>query len=150
VEEISRACGGMGVMFAVNALGSIPILGLLFTTRKEIKENVETVNSFESLGQSEWSQVNAILDGFQKRQKQFCTACGYCMPCPHGVDIPSNFKFHNYDTVYGFRGWATDEYRKLEPANRADQCTECGECEPKCPNTIPIRNQLKMVRERYQ
>jgi butyryl-CoA dehydrogenase len=26
VEEISRACGGMGVMFAVNALGSFPIL----------------------------------------------------------------------------------------------------------------------------
>ncbi len=26
VEEISRACGGMGVMFAVNALGSFPII----------------------------------------------------------------------------------------------------------------------------
>ena len=26
VEEISRACGGMGVMYAVNALGSFPII----------------------------------------------------------------------------------------------------------------------------
>ena len=26
VEELSRACGGVGVMFAVNALGSFPIL----------------------------------------------------------------------------------------------------------------------------
>jgi predicted aldo/keto reductase-like oxidoreductase len=29
----------------------------------------------------------------------------------------------------------------------AEACIECGKCEPKCPQDIPIREQLKEVRE---
>ena len=108
-----------------------------------------TVEALDPLSPPEWSQVNTILDQFHNLQRQFCTACGYCMPCPHGVDIPENFRIYNHDQVYGLRDWARQQYARLDPAKQASACTECGECEPKCPNQIPIRKQLQMVRDRF-
>ena len=118
-------------------------------TFEQIRENVATVDAFNGLSSSEWSQVKVILDEFHNLRERFCTSCGYCMPCPHGVDIPGNFKIYNYDRVYGLRDWAHGQYGNMDPSKRADCCTECGECEPKCPNEIPIREQLQMVREKF-
>ncbi|MCE7746147.1 MAG: aldo/keto reductase, partial [Candidatus Heimdallarchaeota archaeon] len=33
------------------------------------------------------------------------------------------------------------------PGKRSDACIECGECEPKCPQKIPIIDQLKKAHE---
>ena len=33
----------------------------------------------------------------------------------------------------------------MSPEQRASACTECGECEEKCPQHIPIREELKKV-----
>ena len=127
---VSCACSGMG-------------------TLEQLQENVATVHGFEGLTPSERSQVEAILDEFQNLQERFCTGCGYCIPCPSGVDVPENFKIYNHDQVYGFREWARERYEKMDASARADCCAECGECEPKCPNQIPIQEQLQMVRERF-
>ena len=127
---VSCACSGMG-------------------TLEQLRENVATVNAFDALSPSEWSQVNTILDEFNNLQLRFCTTCGYCVPCPEGVDIPGNFRIYNHDQVYGLRSWARDQYENMDADKRADRCTECGECEPKCPNDIPIREQLKMVVEKF-
>ena len=118
-------------------------------TLEQLRQNVATVEALDPLSPPEWSQVNTILDQFHNLQRQFCTACGYCMPCPHGVDIPENFRIYNHDQVYGLRDWARQQYARLDPAKQASACTECGECEPKCPNQIPIRKQLQMVRDRF-
>ena len=126
--DVSCACSGM------NSL-------------EQLTENVTTVDAFDGLSPSERSQMLAILDEFHNLQERFCTTCGYCVPCPEGVDIPGNFKIYNYERVFGLRSWAHDQYVDMDPGKRAERCTECGECEPKCPNDIPIREQLKMVRE---
>ena len=128
--DVSCACSGMN-------------------TLQQLEENVATATSFEGLSGPERAQVNAILDEFSNLQDEFCTGCGYCMDCPSGVDIPGNFKIHNYDQVYGLHDWAREQYAKMDPEKRAERCEDCGECEPKCPNEIPIRAQLQMVLERY-
>ena len=43
----------------------------------------------------------------------YCTGCGYCMPCPHGVDIPGNFLLMNYARVYGMVAYAKEQYTAL-------------------------------------
>ncbi len=42
---------------------------------------------------------------------QFCRRCGYCAPCPNGIDIPSNFLMANYARKYGLAGWPSSVTR---------------------------------------
>jgi uncharacterized protein len=75
-----------------------------------------------------------------------CTTCGYCMPCPHGVDIPGNFTILNDRHMFNNEGAAIWRYNTgMDEEHRASACVECGECEPKCPQQIPIIESLKMV-----
>ena len=74
------------------------------------------------------------------------------MPCPNDVDIPANFSAMNYYKVWGLKEHARQLYKRLGRRRKPDRtvveawaeaCIECGECEPKCPQNIPIREQLK-------
>jgi predicted aldo/keto reductase-like oxidoreductase len=77
------------------------------------------------------------------------------MPCPHGVNIPENFRYMNWFKVWGFEEQAKKAYAKLGSENlwtpwggrteglNAEACIQCGECEPKCPQNIPIIEQLE-------
>jgi predicted aldo/keto reductase-like oxidoreductase len=126
--EISCACSGMN---------TLPML----------EENVATVNAFHGASAADHARMDGILDDFVSLGKAFCTGCRYCMDCPHGVDIPKNFELYNMARVYGFTDWARGQYEKLDAGKRAAACTQCGACEPKCPNTLPIMSQLAEVAE---
>ena len=82
-----------------------------------------------------------------------CTGCGYCMPCPHGVDIPTCF--HSYNTKAG-DGWYTGmktyfmcTTMKQHPS-AASSCVGCGKCEKHCPQGLPIRKHLASVRREME
>jgi predicted aldo/keto reductase-like oxidoreductase len=72
---------------------------------------------------------------------QFCRRCGYCAPCPQGINIPANFLFVNYLRKYDLADWARARYNAM-PATAKD-CIECGTCETRCPYDLPIREMLK-------
>lgn len=74
---------------------------------------------------------------------EFCRRCGYCSPCPEGIDIPSNFLMEGYYTRYNLKDWAKGRYESMSP--NASDCIECGICETKCPYELPIRKMLKNV-----
>ncbi len=114
-------------------------------TLEMLAENVATVNAFAGASADDHARMDGILDEFRTLGARFCTACGYCMTCQHGVDIPGNFGLYNNARVYGLAGWAKGQYAGMATEKRADACTQCGECEPKCPNTLPIRAQLEAV-----
>ncbi len=75
-----------------------------------------------------------------------CTGCGYCMPCPNGVAITSIFGLYNEAMMYDNLQTAQSQYQNpdnLKEEQRADQCTECGECLDACPHEIAIPEWLK-------
>ncbi len=84
-----------------------------------------------------------------------CTACGYCMPCPQGVDIPANLANYNEAIVYDkpeaargqYRWWkyAYEVQHSFDHDIRAAQCIQCGECETKCPQHIPISQWMPYI-----
>ncbi|MGD0331000.1 MAG: aldo/keto reductase [Nitrososphaeria archaeon] len=80
-----------------------------------------------------------------------CRDCGYCMPCPQGVDIPKNLAFYNEFGRFRFGNEKAlkelvARYNETVPAeNRATECAKCGQCEDKCPQQLPIRNLLAEV-----
>ena len=75
-----------------------------------------------------------------------CTGCGYCMPCPKGVDIPEIFRCYNNYYAEGKRV-AIKEYMQCtlfrKNHSNASNCVECGLCEKHCPQHIEIRKELK-------
>ena len=72
---------------------------------------------------------------------EFCRRCGYCLPCPEGIDIPSNFLMEGYYTRYNLKDWAKGRYEGMSP--NAKDCIECGICETKCPYDLPIMKMPK-------
>ena len=75
-----------------------------------------------------------------------CTGCGYCMPCPQGVDIPGAFRSYNLtameNKVAGLREYFQNVSLRKEPPFPS-QCIGCGKCEKHCPQHIPIIQELK-------
>jgi len=105
----------------------------------EVEENVAILNGALTLTDEDRSYIKAMKEEYQE---VFCHRCGYCMPCPEKVQIPMTMSF---PSVYKRLGWR-DQF--LQWAEKAAQCKECGECEPKCPYSLPIREILpKRVEE---
>jgi len=78
-------------------------------------------------------------------QRVNCTSCGYCMPCPNGVDIPRNFMMDNDYHMLNDRGARVRYFRLLGESERASNCIRCGECLDKCPQQIPIPDELEYL-----
>lgn len=98
-----------------------------------------------SLAAGELELYGQARDAYRRRMKIECTTCGYCAPCPNGVSIPEVFAAYNSSTMFDAREVAAVGYRLWVCAggHGADACLQCGECEPKCPQRIPIVEKLQ-------
>ena len=108
---------------------------------EEVKQNCLD-NVFEKLTQEELDECEQIR---KELGTQFCRRCGYCAPCPQGIDIPSNFLFANYLRKYGLAEWAKQRYWAM--SETAQDCVQCGLCETRCPYNLPIREMLVKVKK---
>jgi predicted aldo/keto reductase-like oxidoreductase len=117
-------------------------------TLEMVEENVATAGQEESLSGEERQRFVEALEEVQQLSDLYCTGCGYCLPCPSKVDIPGNFEAMNYYRVWGLEKLARKRYKQLgrnKSRRWAAACVECGACESKCPQNIPIRERLKEV-----
>lgn len=78
----------------------------------------------------------------------FCRRCGYCDPCPEGINISAQFLLEGYMMRYDLKDWALTRFKSLEKT--AKDCVECGACEPRCPYDLPIRQMLKKTAKTFQ
>jgi predicted aldo/keto reductase-like oxidoreductase len=100
----------------------------------------------DSLTPRELELFDRVRTAYRKMLNVDCTGCGYCMPCPNGVNIPSNFQLYNDSCLYrGSEIYSFFYGHLLEPAQRASGCIECLECVEKCPQKINIPEELKKV-----
>ena len=114
---------------------SIPGMG----SPEEVERNA-AVDLTAPLTQEELDRCAAIR---KELGTQFCRRCGYCAPCPNGIDIPQNFLLANYARKYGLAGWAQERYKAMP--YHAGSCVMCGACEKRCPYNLPIRDMLEDV-----
>lgn len=113
---------------------------------EQVKDNLETFRSFQPLSDHEKSVVQDVAATIRSRVKNGCTGCRYCMPCPHGVNIPKNFSVWNTYAMYGNADKALDTWnRSMEKSEWAKNCIRCGKCEQACPQGLHIRKDLEAV-----
>ncbi len=113
-----------------------------------VEENCRTASNAKAgdLTKKDHALIDRIRSMINEKLKVGCTGCGYCMPCPHGVDIPSAFRCYNEMSMEK-KGVGRHEYFQVvglrkEPAFPS-QCVGCGRCEKHCPQHISIIKELK-------
>lgn len=115
-----------------------------------VEQNVKTAceSPVGCLTESDRRLIEQVKEEIAKKVKVGCTGCGYCMPCPHGVDIPGTFRCYNAMYSEGKQG-GRKEYLQCtafrKDTSSASQCISCGKCEMHCPQQIPIRKELKQA-----
>jgi len=121
-------------------------------TREMVLENTRIASEVRSgeQGPEEEALYAQVVKAIRDSVKVGCTGCGYCQPCPMGVDIPGAFAAYNR--------WYSEEktgafmdYVKCttlrKNATAVSNCIGCGKCEKHCPQKIEIRKELKDVQK---
>lgn len=122
-------------------------------TLEQVKQNIETASrsGADCLSDDERALIRRVQQKYQELSPIPCTKCGYCMPCPNGVNIPLNFELYNSSTLFkgSSKVLCRNLYAGLPESERAQACEECGTCEEKCPQGIEIGKLLKKVAEEF-
>ena len=127
-----------GVSMVLSGMGSM----------EQLEQNVAVASKAKprSLTPNQKRVINRVRAAYRRLQLVPCTNCGYCLPCPSGVNIPRNFAIRNSLAMFPDSSTARMEYNRWMAAEqRASACTDCGRCVPLCPQQIPIPERLKEV-----
>jgi predicted aldo/keto reductase-like oxidoreductase len=114
----------------------------------QLEENAALADNNKPLGGKELERIDAMMKENERLAGLYCTGCKYCMPCPQGINIPEVFTIMNYHRVYAITDFAKQAYAEIGNVDwrnykNAAACVDCGACEEKCPQKLPIRKQLK-------
>lgn len=114
-----------------------------------LRDNLKTACSsgVGQLSEKDQEMLRSVVREINAGMRVGCTACGYCMPCPAGVDIPGCFAALNRTAEN--RAGAKMDYLKCtalrKNASGASKCIGCGKCEKHCPQDISIRENLSIA-----
>ena len=100
------------------------------------------------LSPDECRAIEQATAKLSKESFRFCTSCGYCQPCPEGLNIPGILNavylarlLEAPETGRNRYSWWAQESRK----NTASHCSACGQCEKKCTQKLPIIDHMKFA-----
>ena len=128
-----------------------PEVSVVLSGMSEMQHVVENVNSasnssIDSLSEGELNTLNQVRDAYENLALIPCTRCGYCIPCPEGVDIPRILNIYNDSIMYDKFDYAKVDYNVWVPADsKANLCVDCEECEEKCPQDIQISDWMVKI-----
>ncbi len=113
-----------------------------------VEENIRTASEARAgdFTEEDFALIAEVKRIIAAREKVGCTGCGYCMPCPSGVDIPGYFRCYNAmyaENKQAGRFQFAQTVALTKQPSFATQCIQCGKCEKHCPQGIPIREKLR-------
>jgi predicted aldo/keto reductase-like oxidoreductase len=132
---------GLALRYVLSTPDIVPIPGS--ETVEKVRENWKVYAEGRPLSEADQDRVQQVRQQFDR---QFCRRCDYCQPCSQGINIQLMMgiksvirRFGNPDEI----AWVK------ELAEKARDCTECGECLPRCPYQLPIPELIKKNLEWY-
>ncbi|MCF2599405.1 aldo/keto reductase [Phocaeicola barnesiae] len=144
--------------FAGSPPGVLTVLSGM-TYMEHLQDNVRTYSPLEPCTDEELALLEDTAQMILRYPSVPCTACQYCMPCPYGINIPGIFAHYNKCINEGnVPSSSQDEnYRKARRAflvgydrsvprlRQANHCIGCHQCEPHCPQSIKIPDEMKRI-----
>ena len=110
----------------------VPVVGI--EKIHEIEEIVRVLDGAWPMTEAEQHEIQRLREELGTR---FCRRCDYCQPCTEEIPISTVMVSQSFARRMPperiFTGWIAEALEK------AASCTECGECEERCPYHLPIR-----------
>ena len=129
-------------------------------TFEQLEENLDIASKTTPLSMTfeEMETVELVKRVMRNSLKINCSTCGYCMPCPHDVNIPECLKIYNEKYLFDHKGFINpslmDYFQYLSgimgKASYAGKCNGCGKCLRKCPQKLNIIEELKKVKKEFE
>lgn len=120
----------------------VPIWGIQRET--ELDEFIALEENPPVLDDNMWSIINKDR---LELAGDFCRGCGYCLPCPAGIEIPTAARITLLLGRSPYEGFLEDDFK--EKMNLINNCIECGHCKNHCPYKLDTPNLLKRELKNY-
>ncbi len=116
-----------------------------FAEDREVEEAVKAVSPFIKWDEA---RMQKVVESLRREHNALCTGCAYCVPCPKGIDIPKLLQAWNHKILSGQDSAVLNSLENEWdiPPEMAGLCVECGSCEKKCTQKLPIIDRLKAIR----
>ena len=120
------------------------------TSLEQVKQNIEIASTIDKISPYDQELIREVARTYRTFLGNRCTRCGYCMPCPHGVDIINCLTEYNIAHMMGDpKASAMQYFTLIDDDSRADSCIDCKECLPFCTQMIDIPKELQRVYEYF-
>jgi len=136
------------VEWALDFLWSRPEVGVILSgmsSIKQVEQNIEYAlrSSIGMLSEQDVAMLSQVRSAYNGLLLAPCTRCGYCMPCPAGIDIPRVLKAYN-TTATGTLDEAKSYYER-QVKTGASECAHCHKCEEECPQHIKVSDLMTKI-----
>lgn len=137
--------------WAFRYLWDIPEISVVLSgmnTAEQLHENLQTAEKGlpRSFTSEERKLMEEVKEVYLGKISVECSKCGYCMPCPSGINIPQCLSYLNQAGMFEDYSEVKNQYYfMLKDTEMAGNCLECGLCEEMCSQHLSIREELKKV-----
>ncbi len=114
----------------------LPIWGV--QKESELEEFLACEQNPPPLDEAMWQIINEFRT---ELSAEFCRGCGYCLPCPAQIQIPTAARMALFLNRAVYQNYLTDEWR--EQMELIEKCIDCGHCRKHCPYELDTPNLLK-------
>lgn len=124
--------------------GVLPIWGI------QRDQELEEFLSYQENPPQLTQELQSLVERDRKELAgSFCRGCGYCMPCPKGIEINQCARMSLMLRRAPTEGWLSPIWQ--EKMAQIDQCIHCNQCAAKCPYNLDtpalLAENLKDYRE---
>ncbi len=121
----------------------LPIWGV--QKEKELDEFIAYIDAPAQMTE----EIRALIEADRKQLAgEFCRGCGYCMPCPAGIEINNSARMSLLIRRSPYAGYLGEEWQAK--MKKIEECKNCGKCKSKCPYGLDTPNLLRRNYEDYK